>query len=242
MMKTPFSVRDYRRVAFHGEPRSEGVSEAKGSLSPSRAKRALTALSVLLLLQACGFTPLHSQEERGKLALQVESVAIAVDSHAPSAQLLKAEIEDNINPVARRSEKLFTLDIRFTETEIALFINPDGTSGRGDYQFNSAYTLTRRLDGKLIDSGQLNRVSSFNNAQTADFSTFISREDARKRGIAELAQDYKLRIANLLPRLNDPTTKGDKVFEPKKEPQEQNLRNRMSNSLQNSYETNIPGY
>jgi hypothetical protein len=193
-------------------------------------------------MSACGFTPVHSTETRATLNTQIESVAIVTGASA-SAQLLKAEIEDQINPSAQRAEKLFTLTITFSEGEIGLFVNPDGTSGRGDYQFNSAYALTRTRDGKLIDSGQLSRVSSFNNAQTADFSTFISREDARKRGIIELAQDYKLRLANLVPKLNDPTAKGaDEIKQPQEVPKEKNLRNRLGNSLDIDNENQPTGF
>ncbi len=200
------------------------------------------AILTLFALTACGFTPVHSTETRAALNTQIESVAIITNSTA-AGQLLKAEIEDQINPTAQGAEKPFTLTITLTEGEVGLFVNPDGTSGRGDYQINSAYTLTRTHDGKLIDSGQLSRVSSFNNALTADFSTFISREDAKKRGIIELAHDYQLRLANLVPKLNDPNAKGAReVVAPKTIPEEFNLRHRMGNSIGNSYEDQPTGF
>ena len=46
-------------------------------------------------------------------------------------------------------------------------------------------------------------MSSYNSSPTADFASYISIEDARKRAMQELAQDYKLRLAALLPTLND---------------------------------------
>ena len=140
------------------------------------------------------------------------------------------------------AEKLFLLNITLAEGEAGVFINPDGTSGRGDYQLNSAYTLTSKHDGKLVDSGQLSRVSSFNNAQTADFSTFISREDARKRGIVELARDYQLRLANLVPKLNNPHAQAGEVATPRTLPEEMNLRHRMGNNIGNIYEDHPTGF
>ena len=121
-------------------------------------------------------------------------------------QLLKAEIEEQVNPTYQHAEKLFVMTISFNETEIAEFINPDGTSSRGDMHYQSTYSLTRKLDGKLIDTGTLIRISSYNVSENADYGTYVSRDDARKRAVIELAQDYKLRLANLLPKLNNPNT------------------------------------
>lgn len=165
------------------------------------------ALATLLLLTACGFQPVHGAAQRTALANRLESVRIVTEIRQETrlAQWLKAEIQDGINPNSAGAEKLFTLKITVTEVEISLFINPDGTSSRGDLQYNSTYTLTRSSDGAMIDSGTLTRTSSYNISENADYATFVSREDARKRGLTELAQDYKLRLANLLPDLNAPT-------------------------------------
>ena len=191
-------------------PREPERSERRGALAgakrPLRTSATLYLTAVTLCVTSCGFKPLHGRAERAEYASQLESVQILSDpGRAP--QLLKAEIEDQVNPTNRHAETIFSLTIHVQESEIAVFINPDGTSSRGDMQYRSSYRLTRTLDGKLIDSGNLNRISSYNVSETADYGTYVSREDARKRGILELAQDYKLRLANLLPKLNDPTAK-----------------------------------
>lgn len=212
------------------------------SLLATGNRQLATLVAALCATTSCGFTPVHSVENRAALNTQIESVAIVTGQGATN-QLLKAEIEDQINPTSRGAEKPFTLTITLREGEAGLFINPDGTSGRGDYVLNSAYTLTRTRDGKLIDSGQLNRVSSFNNAQTADFSTFISREDAKKRGVIELARDYKLRLANLVAKLNDPNAKPlSGEMKPQSMPEEMNLRRRMGNDIGNVYEDSPTGF
>lgn len=172
---------------------------ARGSL----ALRTIIVSAFVFALASCGFTPLHGRSERAARTHQVESVDIVTDS-SRLGQLLKAEIEDQVNPGVIRAEKPFVMTITSTETEISLFINPDGTSSRGDMQYNSSYTLTRKRDGKLIDRGDIRRVSSYNIADNADYATFVSREDARRRGVVELAQDYKLRLSNLVAKLNDP--------------------------------------
>lgn len=162
----------------------------------------LIPLTLLLLtLTACGFEPVQSREYRARQDVDLSAIRIEVD-HSRLGQLLKAEIERGVNPDYQHEEKIYTLNIRLAERDIYLFVNPDGTSSRGDIQYRSTYTLTRKFDGKVLQSGLIRRVSSYNMSQQADYASYVSEEDARKRGIIELAQDYKLRLSNLLPRLN----------------------------------------
>jgi hypothetical protein len=188
------------------------------------ARKYLAPLIALCAMSACGFHPIHSREQREEWATNLDSVQIITQAANTGTvvtasgltinssgsqrlpELLKAEIQDQVNPESTHSEKLFVITITVSESEIALFINPDGTSSRGDMQYISSYQVARKLDGKVLDRGTITRISSYNISQNADYGTYVSREDARKRGILELAQDYKLRLANLLPKLNNPNT------------------------------------
>ncbi len=60
---------------------------------------------------------------------------------------------------------------------------------------NTKYTLYRTSDDKPITSGTLNYVDSYNNLTNAYFSTYISADDATKRGVAELSELYRERLA-----------------------------------------------
>jgi hypothetical protein len=122
------------------------------------------------------------------------------------AELLTAEIEDQVNPSGTQTEKLFRLTITYTELDAPQFVKPDGTASRGDLIYSSTYTLTRMADAKPVASGSLQRVSSYNTSTNADYASYVSIEDARQRGIVGLAQDYKLRLATLLPTLNNSNT------------------------------------
>lgn len=167
-------------------------------------KHALLAFA-LFALAACGFQPVHGRAYRAQQDLDLSSVRIATNS-TRSGQLLKSEIERGTNPDYEHAEKLYTLQVQVTENEIYLFVNPDGTAGRGDIEYRSAYQLVRNVDGKTVAQGNILRTSSYNISETADYATYVSTEDARKRGLVELGQDYKLRLANLLAQLNQKET------------------------------------
>lgn len=160
-------------------------------------------LIALLLVTACGFRPLHGTQYRSEQSFDLSSIIIEVD-HTRRGQLLEAELRDNVNPDYRHGEKLFKLKITLKESDVPLFINPDGTSSRGDLQFTSGYKLTRILDGALVDEGRLTRTSSYNTSDVASqgYASYVSTEDAAKRGVVELAQDYKLRMGNLMAKYN----------------------------------------
>ncbi len=184
----------------------------------------------LFFLTACGFQPLHSQEYQRSLDVNLSAVAVEAKgttssdrglSSSPTSrrysELLVAEIRDQSNPLATRAETQFKLAITFNEGQQGLFVKPDGTASRGDLVYSSQYTITRLKDMKVIATGGINRVSSFNTSDTADYASYVSIEDARKRGILELAQDYKMRLATLLPTLNDPNAEEVKPKEEKKD-------------------------
>jgi len=165
--------------------------------------RQLLLIACCLALAACGFQPLHSKEYRAQQGIALASLQVEVD-HSRLGQLLEAETTDALNPDAQRQEKRYKLTIHLAMQDIALFINPDGTSARGDIQWTSTYTLTRLSDSKVMDTGSMVRISSYNTGEDAStgYASFVSVEDAKKRGIIELGQDYKLRMANLLAQLD----------------------------------------
>lgn len=156
-----------------------------------------------VLLTACGFQPLHGKAYREQQGIDLSALTVQVDN-SRRGQLLEAELSDAINPDFVRAEKLYRLSINLKEVDIPLFINPDGTSARGDIRLDSTYQLVRLADNAVVHSGSIQRISSYNTSDRAaeGYASYISVEDAKKRSTIELAQDYKLRMANLLTRLN----------------------------------------
>ena len=136
------------------------------------------------------------------MGAQLAGVQVKVD-RSRLGQLLEAEITDDINPAYQHAPKIYRLEIHLAMQDLALFINPDGTSARGDINWMSDYKLIKISDNSVIQSGSITRTSSYNTGEDAStgYASFVSVEDAKKRGIIELAQDYKLRVANLLEQL-----------------------------------------
>jgi hypothetical protein len=168
---------------------------------PAPATCHLPLLLTLLALCACGFQPVHGTHAHSPAAIQ--SLA-GLEIRAPSGRLgeqLKADIEDGINPDYQSGATYYRLDLTLEQQEIAQFINPDGTASRGNIRVTSTYQLVRLADNQVISSGTLHRSSSFDSDAQVDYATYISREDARRRAVADLANDYRLRLINLSTRM-----------------------------------------
>ena len=158
-------------------------------------------LLLLLTLSGCGFTPVHGTHAQSPAAIQ--NLA-GLEINAPSGRLgetLKADIEDGINPDYRAGTVEYRLNITLEQQEISQFINPDGTASRGRIMVTSNYQLVRLADNELISAGTLRRSGSFDSDTQVDYATYISREDARRRAVADLANDYRLRLMNLSTRM-----------------------------------------
>jgi hypothetical protein len=186
----------WRRDTFQ-QPATDVARGNENTPHPSRTTRHAPLLLTLLALCACGFQPVHGTQAHSPAAIQ--SLA-GLEIRAPSGRLgeqLKADIEDGINPEYQSGTAQYRLDLTLEQQEIAQFINPDGTASRGNIRVTSTYRLVRLADNQVISAGTLHRSGSFDSEEQANYATYISREDARRRAVADLANDYRLRLINL---------------------------------------------
>lgn len=152
-----------------------------------------------LLLTACGFEPLYGKQQGGDAADALLS-GVKVDPIPDRlGQQFRINLEDQLNPKGIiPPHPRYRLQATLVHTEAGIGVARDGTVSRYNVYLDSAYTLYRTSDGKEMTSGNLRHVSSYNNIINEYFSTYISQEDALKRGIAELSQLYRQRLAAYL--------------------------------------------
>ncbi len=153
-------------------------------------------IASLLLLNACGFSPLHGHKSTTPQLRQVEVAPIG----GREGQLLISALEDRLHPGdTSGAPHLYRLQATITVTPQAAGVEIDREITRYNLHLVSSFHLTRISDGREIYSGRLRRISSYN-VSDSDFSTFVSRRDALKRGIDELAEDYHMRLAAFFAR------------------------------------------
>lgn len=155
------------------------------------------ALLALLALPACGFEPIYAKRGGENIALPRVTVETVPGRFG---QLLKNGLEDKLTPGSSTKLGEYHLNATLTTTSAAVDVAKDGTASRYNIAIRSTYVLMDMSSGKQIDQGALQRVASYNNVTNAFLSTYIAEQDAVQRGIAELVEDYRLRIAALAAR------------------------------------------
>lgn len=166
----------------------------------------LAALLLPWLLSACGFTPLYSQTDAksaasGHSALrELAGIEIQVQqTNGRIGQQLRSDLEDRLNPgkivVSDPKYRLVTY-VNLGEAPIA--VSRDGTISRFNLFLNSPFSLYNRKTGRVVYQSTVTRASSYNVQTNAYFSTYVARDDAIRRGITELAEQYRQRLAAYL--------------------------------------------
>lgn len=163
------------------------------------------------MLSACGFKPVYGTasglpaESPVRDGIKIyatasgttpSSVNTSIDSSSSAAMSRQFvnNLEDLVGPSASPTYKL---EVVMVQSSVGIGVARDGTASRYNLVIDSSYKLSRLTDGKLVDSGTISNVTSYNNPNNQYFSTYISEQDARKRGISELAELYRHRLFSL---------------------------------------------
>ena len=152
----------------------------------------------LLGITACGFKPMYGHKggtEGGGPGVVIETL----DDRTRMNQQFKAELEDKLNPAGRvPANAKYRLETTLSSEANAIGVARDGTVSRYNVSMRSGYRLIRIDDDQLVTSGSLRHVSSYNNTNNQYFSTYMSEQDALKRGVTELTELYKQRLSPFL--------------------------------------------
>lgn len=174
----------------------------EGSAAPKRDVKAgagegswLTFFLLLpLALSGCGFEPVYAKREGSALFAGVQVEA----PQTRSGQQLRIALEDELNPGGAAARPAYRLVVDLKNSEAAIGVARDGTVSRYNVYLDSAYTLYHIADEKIVTSGQLRHVSSYNNITNQYYSTYVAQEDALKRGVSELGKLYYQRLSAYL--------------------------------------------
>lgn len=162
-------------------------------------------LILICVLSACGFEPMAGQSTQSydQQALPAALARVTIQAKSPESmrmigQQFRIDLEDLINPSGSEAAKEYILDVSLAPIVQPGFITPDGKAQRFLVFLQSSYTLTRLSDGKLLESGNMRRNSSYSNLPNSYYSTYIAEQDTIKRLSKELAEQYRMKLASVL--------------------------------------------
>lgn len=147
-------------------------------------------LPVLFLLSACGFQPVYgTQMAKGSVAAVMNSVDVG-NIPNESGQMLRNFMLDQMytsgSPATQKAYRIDFSNVR--ERRRSLGIAKDASVTRSQLELETTATLRRLSDDSVIWRRHLQAVSSYN-VLGSQFSTLITRDDAREQALRELASN-----------------------------------------------------
>ncbi|MFW0777752.1 MAG: hypothetical protein ACN2B6_08555 [Rickettsiales bacterium] len=162
----------------------------------SQNSRRVIPLFLLLSLCACGFKPMYGKQGNNNFS----GVLVEASSETRKvARQLQFDLEDKLNPSGRvPANPTYRLVASVRSTTSSIGVARDGTVSRYNINLISDYTLYKIGQKEPVTSGQLRHVSSYNNLVNQYYSTYVSEQDAMKRGLTGLAELYRQRLSSYL--------------------------------------------
>lgn len=161
-------------------------------------RNSLIAVLLPALLTGCGFKPMYGNQTVNADRDSKIFAGVQIDPITGGGRMeqqFKINLEDRLNPNGRvPPNPAYRLSASLRSQPSAIGIARDGTVSRYNVYLDSEYALYRTSDNQKITSGTIRHVSSYNNLTNVYYSTYVSEQDAIKRGVEELAEIYRARL------------------------------------------------
>ena len=160
-----------------------------------RIGRRAAALICVLALAGCGFRPVYAPEESGD-ALAVEQLSeVRIEPLRDRAgQQLHNFLRDELNPNGQPVDPAYKLQVKLSQRSEKLAFRQDETATRANIIVNTAFVLRAAEDDRVLYAGRSSSINSYN-ILDEQYPTNVSAADALRRGLREISQDIKLRLA-----------------------------------------------
>lgn len=159
----------------------------------------IPSLLSLLMLSACGFTPIYSQKaDNTAIAEKLASVEVKPIKTLMGQQYVNA-LKDILDPKNMSAVSEYTIEASLKKDVMPLAIERDRTVTRYKVIIVAEYKLKEQLSGKVVSTGTVKGAADYDRVDS-DYATYVSENDTTSRVIKELAQDTKIKIISALLR------------------------------------------
>lgn len=166
----------------------------------SRRAASLLAAAALLAVAGCGLRPLYGEHASGGSTVgELQTVRILPIADRPGQQLHNA-LRNELNPRGQPADPRYTLAVDLVIRKQEIGVRKDETATRANLRLSGSYRLVRVADQVQMTSGVAKSIVSYNIVDS-EFGTYAAEADAQQRGIEQLAQQLRLRLATYFERL-----------------------------------------
>lgn len=109
-------------------------------------------------------------------------------------QQLHNLLRDELNPDGQPVRPDYRLEVELEQRVVKLAFEKDETATRANIILNSDFVLRAADDGRVLYAGRVSSINSYN-ILDEQYPTDVAKADAIRRGLRELSQNIKLRLA-----------------------------------------------
>lgn len=159
-----------------------------------RLRLAPVILIVALLAASCGFEPLHRGSSKSS-ATALANVEIARIEDR-SGQMLRNDLLARMAPRGYAPSPAWRLEVTLYESKREVLLEDTSFSTRADIVITAQSRLVRQSDGKVVDSGSVDAVSSYNILSASqEYANVVSERDAREGALQLVARDIVRQVS-----------------------------------------------
>lgn len=160
----------------------------------------VTVLLVAALLSGCNFRPLYGQNSAtgGSTFDELGTVQI-VPLTDRTGQQLHNLLRNRLNPRGQPARPNYFLQVTLRESTRNLALRADETATRADLSLIADFTLRESGSDDIVLNGTSRSVNSYN-ILNSQYATQVSEQDARERGLREVAEEIRAQVAIFLTR------------------------------------------
>ncbi len=151
----------------------------------------------LMVSSACGFTPVHQQQNSSQTNTQLQMIQVDVVNTDRLGQLYQIALENALHPDNDFPEPTYRLNTSLTQLKQALVIERDASITRFNIILDATYQLSHIETGETLVNKRLQRITSYNVSES-DFGTFVAEKEALERGVKELARTISMELITTL--------------------------------------------
>lgn len=157
--------------------------------------RQIAAALCLLAAAGCGFRPIYAPAGSGEPHATDQMAAVRIEPLKDRAgQQLHNFLRDELNPDGQPVKPDYRLQVELSQRTEQLAFEKDETATRANIILNSAFTLRAVDDGRVLYAGRVSSINSYN-ILDEQYPTDVAAANALTRGLRELSQNIKLRLA-----------------------------------------------
>ena len=152
---------------------------------------------LLLLLTACGFTPMHGKYSAQNTQILQDTLSSIYIENIPDreGQFLRNELIDRFYQNGRPKQPAYKLRIEnINETITDLDITKSSDATRAQLRLTTKLSLQDTQTSAIVLRRDLTAITSYNILQS-QFTTRVSEQDARENALNELAAQIERQLA-----------------------------------------------